>query len=67
MTFLTSDLKNFEQQMEIMNQNFLARFNEIKHNLSSMDDNVERRSDDPTMANKNSRTDSANSLKKTSK
>ena len=59
MTFLTADLKNFEQQMEIMNQNFLARFNEIKHNLSSMDDQ--------TLPNKSSRTDSANSLKKTSK
>jgi len=43
MTFLNMEIMNFEQQMEMFNQNFMARFNEIRQCLDAM----------PSMAAKN--------------
>jgi len=36
MTFLNMEIMNFEQEMEMFNQNFMARFNEIRQCLDAM-------------------------------
>ena len=36
MTFLNMEIVNFEQEMEMFNQNFMARFNEIRQCLDSI-------------------------------